>query len=163
MRKDLRIPTAPGQVIVTGPYEFTFTKATAQRVERFGSEVIVDVRVIGMGRTTGDAAIAPSTLNPMFVARDEASLEIQEANGQRFGPGGSLENGDTFTPGLPPVEFTATFEFSEKYRPGKTLVFAVAQLEFTDRSLLGTGEKTWNNGDRFFFVNLPLTTLPDDL
>ncbi len=162
-RTDLRIPTEPGAVIRTGPYEFTFTKATAQRINRFGNEVVVDVRVIGTGRTTGDASIAPSTLNPMFVARDETSREVQEAQGQRFGSGSGFDQGDTFTPGLPPVPYTVTFEFSETYRPGSSLVFAVSELEYTDTTLLGTGEKSWNNGDRNFVLTLPVTQLPDDL
>lgn len=162
-RKDLRITTEPGQLIATGPYEFAFTRATAQRVERFGSEVIVDVRLIGTGRTTGDRAIAPSSLSPMFVARDEATREIQEAESQQIGPGAGLENGSTFTPGLPPVEFTVEFEFPASFRPGKTLVFAIAELEFGDRSLLRTGEKSWNNGDRYFFVTLPLEQLPNEV
>ncbi len=161
-RTDLRIPAEPGQLIATGPYEFTFTRATAQRIKRFGTDVVVAVRVIGTGRTTGDEAITPSTLNPMFIARDEATREFQEADGQRFGPGGGFDYGDSFTPGLPPVEFTVTFEFSENYRPGRTIVFAVSELEYTDTSLLGTGEKVWNNADRTFVMQLPVTQLPDD-
>ena len=54
------------------------------------------------------------------------------------------------------------FEFSGKYRPGATLRFGVSELEFTDDSLLGTGEKTWNNGDRNFVLILPVTELPDE-
>ena len=161
-RTDQRIPAEPGQLIVTGPYEFSFTRATAQRINRFGSEVVVEVRAIGTGRTTGDEAISPSTLNPMFIARDDVTRELQEADGQRFGPGGGFDSGDTFTPGLPPVEFTVTFEFSENYRPGSTIVFAVSELEYTDTSLLGTGEKVWNNADRTYVLQLPVTKLPDD-
>ena len=38
----------------------------------------------------------------------------------------------------------------------------MSELEFTDDSLLGTGEKTWNNGDRNFVLILPVTELPDE-
>ena len=162
-RTDLRIDVAAGQLISTGPYEFTFTKATAQRVNRFGSEVVVQVFAIGTGRTTGTTSISPSTLSPMFVAVDEATREIKENDGQRFGPGGTFGHGNAFTPGLAPVEFTVTFEFSDNYRPGPELTFAVADLEFSDTTLLGTGEKSWNNADRQYVMTLPVTRLPDDL
>jgi hypothetical protein len=161
-RTDLRIDTRPGQLIATGPYEFSFTRATAQRMNRFGSEWVVQVLVHGTGRTTGDEAITPSTLNPMFAAADERSREAHDMEGQRFGSGATYgSTGSSFTPGLAPVDYTVTFEFSDTYRPGAELTFAVFELEYTDTSLLGTGEKTWNNADRRYVLRLPVTRLPD--
>lgn len=163
VRSDLRVPTAAKQVISTGPYEFTFDRVTAQRVSRFDDEVYVEVKVLGTGRTTGDQAVAPTSLDAMFAAKDDASGEIHEPTGQRFGPDAAIVDGSHFTPGLPPVDYQVVFEFSEGFRPGKVLRVAVSELEFTDTSLLGTGEKTWNPGDRNFVLLLPVTTLPDRL
>lgn len=161
-RTDLRIPTAAGHVITTGPYEFTFSTATAQRKTRNSGKTEVEVTVVGTGRTTAEKAAAPSYTNSMFVAKDDAGGEIQEATSQRFGSEANTDNGSNFTPGLPPIEYRVVFEFSGKYQPGATLRFAVSELEFSDASLLGTGEKLWNNGERNFVLLLPITRLPDE-
>lgn len=161
-RTDLRIVSRAGALVATGPYEFAFTRATAQRVNRFGDEYVVQVFVYGTGRTTGDSAESPSTLSPMFWAYDQQSREIHAMEGQRFGPGATFGHGSSFTPGLPPQDYVVTFEFTDAYRPGSSITFAVAELEFSDTSLLGTGEKTWNNADQRYVMQLPLTRLPDE-
>ena len=160
-RTDLRLDARPGQVISTGPYEFAFTEATAQRMNRFGSEYIVQVLVKGTGRTTGHEAITPETLNPMFAAALAPGGEVRENVGQRFGPGATYGHGTSFTPGLPPVEFSVVFELGGDASPATTLTFAVAELEYSDTTLLGTGEQNWNNADARYVMSLPLTRLPD--
>ena len=160
-RTDLRIASLAGAPIATGPYEFAFTRATAQRVKRFGDEFTVQVFVYGTGRTTGDTAESPGTLSPMFWAYDQQSRELHAMEGQRFGPGATFGHGSSFTPGLPPQDYVVTFEFTDAYRPGPSITFAVAELEFSDTSLLGTGEQTWNNADRRYVMQLPVTRLAD--
>jgi hypothetical protein len=161
-RTDLLVPTAPGTTVLTGPYAFTFTKATAQRRKSYSGTSATEwhVVVVGTGRTTGDESITPSTLNPMFLSRDPGTDELQPMSGQQFGDGDSYSDGSSFTPGLAPVSYRVEFTYSERYRPGPTLRFAVFQLEYSDNTIVGTGEKTWNNTSHGYVFTLPVTVVP---
>lgn len=162
-RTDLLIDKSPGEVLTTGPYEFTFTKVTAQRKKDFDDTHYWEVIVLGQGRTTGDEAISPdySGNDGMFVARDPNSPEVQSADITVFGNGGFTSASD-FTPGLPPSSFKVEFKFSDKYEPGKTIRFGASVLEFTDNSLIGNDDKKWNNSDYFYHLHLPVEVLPEE-
>lgn len=162
-RKDQLIDKDPGTVLATGPFEFTFTKATAQRKRDFDDTHYWEVTAIGQGRTTGDVAIGPSYSGDrgMFVARDPNSHEVQIPEITMYGKGG-YTSASQFTPGLPPTAFRVQFKFSDKYKPGKTIRFGASVLEFTDTSLIGDDEKEWNNTVYFYHLHLPVEVLPED-
>ena len=166
-RTDLLEPVEPGALIVTGPYELTFTEATAQpetdtdgRVE--GWEVIA----IGRARNTGDETMAPSVFgnDGVFVVKDPAGELTAEANSADFGsgPGGfSVFDRQHLAPGLPPIDYRVTFKLPPEYQPGAAITLGVAELVYED-PYLTTDEKTWDNGLFGFRVDLPLRTLPAD-
>jgi len=161
-RTDLLELTAPGTLITAGPYELTFTEVTAQRKKRFDDQVYWQLTAVGTGRTTGDVSIAPRTGDTgTFISRDTRSGEIQAPSGLRFGAGDSFTDGARFTPGLPPVPILVDFEYQASYVPDSTLRFVVFQLEFTDNSLIGGQEKTWNKTNHGFDYRLPVRVLPD--
>lgn len=161
-RTDTRLDRAPGTLLATGPFELTFTEATAQRTTRYDETTYWEVTAIGTGRTTGNTTLAPKYTGSygMFASRDDVSGEVQVPTATHFG---DLELGgrNAFTPGLAPVRFTVTFEYSASYRPAPTVRLGVYQLEFRDTSLLRDGEKTWANGDSFYQLQLPVRVLPD--
>jgi hypothetical protein len=162
-RTDRLIPTEPGTLITTGPYEFTFTEATAQNVTDYSGDKNWRVRVIGSGRTTAAKSMTPNYAdNGMFVSRDPRSREVQVPTGQRFGESESFTAGAAFTPGLAPKRFQLEFTYSDAYRPSDTLRFVVFQLEFRDASLLEDGEKSWRNGLRGYQMYVPVTVLPPE-
>ena len=161
-RTDTRLDTAPGTLLVTGPYELTFTEATAQRSTRFDDTTYWKVTAIGTGRTTGNTTLAPKDTGSygMFASRDDASREVQIPKATHFG---DADNGSrhAFTPGLAPVRFTVTFEYSAEYRPAPTIRLAVFKLEFRDTSLLRDGDKEWANSEYSYQIQLPVQVLPD--
>lgn len=150
-----------GSTITTGPYEFVFTSATAQRQP--GSsyrKASVKVIISGTGRTTGDETITPSTgAGGMFLAYDRDSRATEDSSGQRVADGGP----SGFTPGLPAVPYQVEFTFDEGYRPGPDLAFAVIAQRYADTSLIQTddSEPGWRNDDHGFRMDVPLTVLPD--
>jgi hypothetical protein len=72
-RTDLLRTTPPGTLFTTGPYEFRFTDATAQRRKDFDGTPFWRVVMIGEGRTTGKESISPGYLpnSGMFISRDD--------------------------------------------------------------------------------------------
>ncbi len=153
---------APGTPINAGPFELTFTEATARHKLRNDYRAPSwEITVIGAGRTTGEETISPEIggTGSMLLARDQTTGEVKYPESQRFGDGGS-SNG--FTPGLPPVRYTVTFEFEEGFRPADTLRIAVADQIYGNRSLIKTGdddEKEWHNARDGWRMELPLSEL----
>jgi hypothetical protein len=159
-RRDILQSTAVGTAVTTGPYELRFTGATAQQRTRFDDTVQWRVTMTGEGRTTGEESIAPNYLGDfgMFVAKDEASGEVQVPQGQTFGPRQRI--GGTFTPGLPLQPFAVQFDFSKDFRPQDRVMFVVYQLELRDASLLGNQDEEWRNAKSAYRFDLPLEVLP---
>lgn len=159
-RTDVLRDTAVGTSISTGPYELRFTGATAQQRTRFDDVVTWRVTMTGEGRTTGEESMAPDHLGDfgMFVAKDDASGEVQLPQGQTFGPRQRI--GGAFTPGLPLQPYAVQFDFSAAYRPQDTVTFVVYELEFRDSSLLGNQDEQWRNASGAYRFRLPLEVLP---
>jgi hypothetical protein len=156
---------APDAVIATGPYEFTFTKATAQHQPKTSyAPETWKVVAIGTGRTTGEETIAPSTFGDdgMFVARDPQTSERQNATGAEFGDEGGM--GHAFTPGLPPIPYRVQFVFSAAYRPGATIRLTIIAQQIGNNDLIQTDDatKSWRNDDYGYLVTLPVTVVPEE-
>lgn len=152
----------PGSVVVSGPFEFIFTGATAQPAY---DEEGWKVTVIGTGRILGDEAERPRTGdNGPFVARDPKTREVQVPLTPEVGERPTEEDraqGTYFTPGLPMVPIRLEMEFPESYEPTKYLTFIVLEQEYTDNTLTGTGEKSWNNVGSGTIMDLPVTVVPE--
>jgi hypothetical protein len=159
-RTNLLHDTPTGMLVATGPYELRFTSATAQQRTRYDGVVTWRVTMTGEGRTTGKVTIAPEYSGDygMFVAKDDASGEIQVPQGQTFGPRQRI--GGAFTPGLPLQPFTVQFDFSSAYRPQRDVTFVVYRLELRDASLLGNQDEEWRNATWAYRFHLPLEVLP---
>lgn len=159
-RRDVLVDTPTGTLISTGPYELRFDAATAQQRTGFDNQVTWRVIVSGVGRTTGAETIAPryTGSSGMFVARDEASREVQVPQSQTFRTGDAT-SGAAFTPGLPLQPFQVQLDFSASYRPGNAITFVAYDLEFRDVSLLGNEDPVWTNSARAYRFELPLTVL----
>ncbi len=162
-RTDLRTVVPPGTEISTGPYAFTFTAASVQKKKTFDDSVVWEVVVQGTGRTTGDQAIAPSTLDWFASLREPASGSVVEPESQRFGAADS-SGSSFFTPGLAPIPYRLVFQLPAALERPTAVQLAVWDLELRDRSLLRTGELSWARAEAFHRVDgLPVTQLADDL
>lgn len=163
-RTDYRIVVQPGQMIESGPYEFTFTHATAQQVKGFDDELSWHVVAHGTVRLNGDESMSPRTGGGgMFLAKDPNTVETEVSDSAEIGPAGSSETASVLTPGLPPVPYRVEFSFSEYYEPADRIQFGVAKLEYGDAVILQTGEKAWNPTEHvFIYDNLPLKVLPPE-
>jgi len=159
-RTDLLQNRSAGTTVSAGPYELRFTAATAQQRTDFSGAVVWQVVMKGEGRTTGEESIAPDYDGDegMFVAKDEASGEIQVPQGQTVGA--TRRIGADFTPGLPMQPFEVQFEFGQTYRPQPVISFVVFRLEYRDNSLLGNAEESWHNANRGYRFELPVEELP---
>lgn len=159
-RTDQLRTSPPGTLVTTGPYELQFSEATAQPKQDFDDQPIWEVTMIGTGRTTGDISIAPQVSgNPMFVSKDDASGEIVEPDRLELGPADLDSGRSDFSPGLPLTPVRVIFEYGPGYRPGPTIRFAVADLVFDNRYLVG-GEEEWHNGTWSHQFSLPVRELP---
>ncbi|MFC7619730.1 hypothetical protein [Microlunatus sp. GCM10028923] len=159
VRTDTDERVQPGQAIESGPYEFVFSKATAQKTTDSDGKVSWEVVVLGTARTTGDEAISPS--NTMFAAKDPKTVEEPDAGDSEIGTGEVGNHPSNLTPGLPPVPYQVMFQFSEHYQPTDKILFAVHRLEEGNALLLDTGEKGWKNTRYVFRYDLPITVLPE--
>ena len=162
-RTDLLRPVEPGTLISTGPFEFTFTEATAQQKHDYSTKGTKwEVVVIGQARTTGNESIAPKYYGDyaMFALRDPATttavLADQATVGDQVGVGAASRI--DLVPGLPPVSYRLTFSLPDSYRPGPTIRFAVFDLVYEDTYLL-TDEKQWHNGTYASRLDLPVRVL----
>ena len=68
-RTDLLRPVEPGAVFSTGPFELTFTEATAQQKLETDGVMKWEIVVIGRARNTGDVTMAPPTSDPTTYSR----------------------------------------------------------------------------------------------
>ena len=154
---------APGTLISAGPFELTFTEATAQHVLK------TDYRDASWKITSSAPAGRPATrrslpqisgTGSMLLARDQTTGDVKSPESQTFGSG---ESSGGFTPGLPPVRYTVTFEFDDGFRPADTLRFAVADQIYSSRALIKTGDdddEEWHNARDGWRMELPLSELP---
>jgi hypothetical protein len=161
-RTDLLKTTAPGTVITTGPYEFRFTEATAQRKKGFDGSFYWELVMIGEGRTTGKESISPSYIgnSSMFVSKDAASNEVTLPDSVRMGHNRGFDR-HRFTPGLPLSPYAVVFKYKDTYRPGPTIRFAVSELEY-GKHYLASEEEGWHNGTYGFQFYLPVRVLPPE-
>jgi hypothetical protein len=165
-RTDLLDPVAPGDLIVTGPYELRFTEATAKpENDSDGTLRNWDVVVIGQARTTADETMAPSVFGAdgVFAVKDPASVLTAPATNADLGASAGFTVVDRrhLTPGLPPIDYRVTFELPPQYRPGPVIRLAVAKLVY-EAPYLTTDEKAWDNGLFGYGLDLPLQVLPAD-
>lgn len=161
-RRHDRLPVlAPGTTVLSGPYAFVFTSATAQRTDNsFTHTSSWKVAVIGTGRTTGSVSLSPDvSLDGPFVSKDDRTGEIQAPDGDRLGDPETYDQRD-FTPGLAPVRYEVHFTYSAGFTPGPTLHFAVSGLELRDESLLKDQEPSWVVTNQGHAMYLPLKVLP---
>jgi hypothetical protein len=164
-RTDLLERVEPGALIVTGPYEFRFTEATARpETNTDGNVEGWEVVAIGQARNTGDESMAPSLLgtNSVFAVKDPASALTGEAYtadlGSSLGGFGVFDR-QHLAPGLPPIDYRVTFKLPPEYQPGTIVTLGVAELVY-ESPYLTTDEMTWDNSLFGFRVDLPLRTLP---
>lgn len=158
-RKDLFTPVDPGAVFTVGPYELSFTEATVQYVLE---DKVYEVRAVGTGRTTGEVSIAPSSLegSSFSYAQDPVSREIHPVDRYVYGTGDEiLLRPKAFVPGLGPIPFAAQFEFTGQ--PGEQIRLVLFDQEFTDESVFGNQDPTWNNRNTGYDLAIPLKRLPD--
>lgn len=157
-RQDRFTRIAPGTTWTTGPYEFTFTEATVQHVLKKDT---YDVIAVGTGRTTGDESITLSSgQGSVVAAQDVSTREVQFADDFRYGSSNEIVlRANSFTPGLAPIPFSATFTFTKA--PADTLRLVVFDLEFTDNSVFGDQDPSWNAADTGRDLRLPIRQLPD--
>jgi hypothetical protein len=162
-RTDLLKTTPPGTLITTGPYEFRFTEATAQRKKDFAGGFHWELVVIGEGRTTGKESISPSYVGNggMFVSKDDASQEVVLPDSVRMGHNLGFDR-HRFTPGLALSAYAVVFKYKDSYRPGPTIRFAVSELVY-GKHLLTSEEEGWHNGTYGYQFYLPVRVLPEDL
>ncbi|WP_152365144.1 hypothetical protein [Microlunatus speluncae] len=164
VRTDERTVVQPGQLVKSGPYEFTFNDATVQKIKDYDDSIKWTLIVRGTGRTTGDESMSPMTGGTgMFLAKDPLTVETPESDTDMIGTSNGLDSASDFTPGLPPVPYQVEFTFSERYEPSKDVQLAVSEIEYSNPTILDTGEKTWNNGRDTFVYRLPVTVLPEDI
>ena len=165
-RTDLLEPVAPGDLIVTGPYELRFTEATAQPdTDLDGKLEGWKVVAIGQARNTGDDTMAPSVFGSdgIFAVKDPASELTAAADLADFGPdtGYSVYDRQHLAPGLPPIDYRVTFKLPPEYQPGDRIQLGVAELLY-EAPYLTSDEKTWDNGLFGYRLDLPLRELPPE-
>jgi hypothetical protein len=157
-RGDRIVPVTVGTTLEVGPYELTFTSATAQRVTAADNYEVV---VQGTGRTTKDETIAPTTGDSGFiVAKNPANSEIQTVESFHYGDGTDVTlRAKSFTPGLEPIRFTATFDYTQPVRD--SLLLVVFDQDFFDNNIFSDDEPTWNRVDTGYSMKLPVQVLPE--
>lgn len=162
-RTDLLTPVGPGTPIGTGPYELTFTEATAQPIRSTdGATTGWEVVAIGSARTTGEEAMAPSWFgsDSVFALRDPAGTAPANPSGVDIGDliDGRGSGRRDLTPGLPATGYRVRFDLPADFRPGASIRLAVADLVY-DARYLTTDEKAWHNGPYGWRLDLPLRVL----
>ena len=162
-RTDLLRPVQPGTLISTGPFELSFTEATAQRLTDSKETVIWKIVVIGQARTTSDETIAAKHFGSasMFAIRDLATNTTAEPKSATIGEPDELglSSRSSLAPGLPPMEYRLTFELPASYQPGTVLRLAVMDLEYAARYLTSE-EEGWFNEIGGSRLDLPVRVRP---
>lgn len=159
-RTDLLKTMPPGALITSGPYEFRFTEATAQRKKKYDGTFSWEIVMIGEGRTTGTESSSPKYFGDagMFVSKDDATQQVVSPDNVRMGEGHNFDRAQ-FTPGLPLSPFAVLFKYPNTYQPGPTIRFGVAELVYGTH-YLASEEKTWHNGTYIYLLHLPVRVLP---
>lgn len=156
-RHDTLHTVSVGSSIDTGAYEFTFTRATAQKQ---GSSATDEYQVVvyGTAQNLTDTGQAPS--DDQFAGRDARNPEAQNASGTKLGTSGDYTVGSALNPGLPPTPFTVEFTFTPDWRPSDTFRFAVADLT-EEKLFLNEEQPHWeNNQTKLFQLYLPMQAVP---
>ena len=63
--------------------------------------------------------------------------------------------------GLPLIPYSVEFSYDDRYRPGATIRFVVADLVYGKHALT-SDEETWRRGTYGHHFYLPVRVLPDD-
>ena len=160
-RTDILKTMPPGSLLITGPYEFRFTEATAQHKKDWDGTFYWQVVVIGQGRTTGKESIGPSYTKDasIFVSKDDVTQHISFPESLTLG--GERYNRRQFTPGLPLISCVLEFKYDDKYRPGPTIRLVVWDLIY-GKHLLTSDEESWHKGTYGYQLYLPIRVLPPD-
>lgn len=159
-RTDLLKTMSPGTLITTGPYELRFTEATAQHKKDFGGAPYWEVVMMGEGRTIGTESSSPKYFGDdgMFVSKDDDTHQVVVPDSVRMDDGRSDER-HQFTPGLPLSAYAVVFKYTDSYRPGPTIRFAVSELIYGTHYLT-SDEEGWHNGTYSYHFYLPVRVLP---
>jgi hypothetical protein len=164
-RTDRLRPVQPGALFRTGPFEFSFTEATAQlqRPDLNGARKW-SVVVVGRARNTGDVTLAPTIFgnDTMFAIKDpgsgitaEPSLETIGDDANRLG----ISSRSDLTPGLPAAGYRLTFPLPTEFRPGPTVRLGVSDLVY-DARYLTNKDASWHNAFFGSRIDLPLRVIP---
>ena len=159
-RTDLLEPIEPGALIVTGPYELTFTEATAQPENDTDGQVEGwEVIAIGRARNTGDETMAPSVFgnDSVFVVKDPAGALTAEAYCADSAAALVVSASSTASTWRRVCRRSTTASPSSCRRStsrAAAITLGVAELVYED-PYLTTDEKTWDNGLFGFRVDLP--------
>jgi hypothetical protein len=159
-RTDILRPVPPGQPFTSGPYEFSFSGATVQQINKSDGTMTWKVKVLGQGRTTGKEAMSPAWVNSergIFVLKDPGTGQVVVPDNDQLGIDSYSRS--KFTPGLPPIAYTVSFILDGRYHPGRYLQFAALDLVYGSHYLT-TEEKAWHNGTHGTTILLPVRVLP---
>ena len=94
----------------------------------------------------------------MFVSKDDDTHQVVVPDSVRMGDGRSYER-HQFTPGLPLSAYAVVFKYTDSYRPGPTIRFAVSELIYGTHYLT-SDEEGWHNGKYSYHFYLPIRILP---
>lgn len=158
LRHDRFVTVPAGTTITAGPYELTFTSATSQyRTTSNDYEVVA----LGTGRTTKDSTIAAPTGDSGFIyAQNPTTKQGQTVRSFNYGDATDpIFKAQSFTPGLAPIRFSASFIFTAP--PSDRLVLAVFDQEFADKFVFGDDDPTWNTVRTGHQSTLAVKRLPD--
>ena len=164
-RTDRLRPVAPGALFRTGPFEFSFTEATAQQQrDPLDNALKWEIVVIGRARNIGEVTLAPSYVGSdnIFGIRDPGSTLIAVPTSKQIGDTTDrwgVSRRSALAPGLPAIGFRLVFPLPAEFRPGPTIRLGVSDLVYRDRSLT-SDEKTWDDSLYGSKIDLPLSVLP---
>lgn len=155
-RQDEVLTRAPGTVLEIGPMEITFDYVISQRVQDYEDKWVWKTTLVGTVRNTWDESVSFRGTEFGWVAvREPISKEIQSPDGMDV----STSALETLPPGGAPVAFELKMDFEKE--PHRYMQVHMLDLEYTDNSLLGFGERTWNPADYLYETWVPVTRLPD--
>jgi hypothetical protein len=164
-RTDLIRPVQPGALISTGPFELSFTEATAQQLlDSKGVVTEWEIVVIGQARTTGDVSIAPTYFGAdgIFTIQDLAANITATPKSATIGDDtptfGSNER-SLLAPGLPATGYRLKVTLPASYQPGPTIRLLVADQVYRAKYLT-TDEEAWDDQASGTGLHLPLRVVP---
>jgi hypothetical protein len=163
-RTDLLRPVEPGAIISTGPYEFSFTEATAQQQPDFNRGAPTwQIVIIGRARNLSDTSLIPPTLGgqSMFAIKDRASGLSAEPSNQQIGDASDklgLYSRSALSPGLPSIGYRLVFPMPAEFRPGPTILLGVSDLVYRSKYLTND-KKAWDTALYGSRIDLPLRIL----